>query len=237
MAKAFNRKHEVVALMAGTMADALNPGPERRVMRLRKEATPRVFLADNSRLKADAYKQREQVDAICASHDLKAEWPSEHFLFPTGLTFSDRTNIGPPINDPAPGRVLHNAWRLMTDYDAIVAEVTPFRGAHLNPVIAFEIGVAVVLDIPVFAWTTEVWPASPSGRHLEASRFKTLDDRIWCGDRAAPDGNWRDEEGYLVEDLGTVESALIAGNFKSLSPSRAEAICRCAEFLKRERAG
>ena len=112
----------------------------------------------------------------------------------------------------------------------MIAEVTPFRGPHVGALVAFEIGVAVAAGIPVFAYTASQWRRMPG----QPPNFQLLDDRIWCGDRVAQDGNWRSEEdGTLVENYDLVDHAQIAGNFASLSDSREAAIFRCAEYLKK----
>ena len=146
-----------------------------------------------------------------------------------------RKQVDLPIEDRRLGKSLSRAWRKIGGCAALVAETTPFRGEHLNPVIAFEIGVAVVHDIPVFAWTAATRPASPFAPP-NLMKPRRLIDRIWCGDEIQPDGYWRDESGILVENFDMVEYAQIAGNFISVSTSKADAIRDCAEFLggKRE---
>jgi nucleoside 2-deoxyribosyltransferase len=222
-------------LVAGALAD----GFERRLSgeppaanERAPAAKPKVYIADNSRLRPNADVERNEVEAICARYGLTAEWPSEHFLFPTGLTIADRTAAGIPINDMLPARVLHKSWRLLGDCDAIIADVSPFRGVHLNPVIAFEIGVAVVHEIPVFAWTTATCPAffgAPPG----TTRFLQLDDRVGTDPEVSPDGNWRDEDGNLVENFYMVECAQIAGNFTELLTSRANALAGASIYFER----
>lgn len=173
-------------------------------------------------MRPHAHEHRAETEGFCLNYRLVAEWPSEHFLFPTGLTIAQRLEAGLPIDDPAPGRVLHKSWRLIGDCQAVVAEVTAFRGGHMSPLIAFEIGVAVVHAIPVFAWTADV----------ADKQFIDLFERFMCiNDDVSPDGNWRDEDGDLVENFGMVEFAAIAGNFVSLSASLEDAIARCAEHL------
>jgi len=188
---------------------------------------PKIYFADNSRLRPNANDHRAETEGFCLNYGLAAEWPSEHFLFPTGLTIAERLEAGLPIDDPAPGRVLHKSWRLIGDCQAVVAEISAFRGVHMNPLVAFEIGVAVVHAIPVFAWTTDVFPG---GRLMDqfARLVAVADD-----DDVSPDGNYRDDEDNLIENFGMVEFAAIAGNFVSLSSSLADAIGRCAEYFWR----
>jgi nucleoside 2-deoxyribosyltransferase len=222
--KSFDR---TLAFLAGRLADAIRPGDKEQPAAPAKTG-PVIYLADNSRLQPDAHKQRDQVEALCRRYGMRVAWPSEHAFFPSNIPLGLRVEVGPPIDDLAPGRVLHKAWRLIGGCHALIAEITPFRGPHMNPVVAFEIGVAVVHEIPVFAWTTALWPSLP-GR---GPRFKLLDDRIWCGHTVAPDGNWRaEDDGLVVENFEMVEPAAIAGNFASLSDSREAAIRAAAQFF------
>jgi nucleoside 2-deoxyribosyltransferase len=233
MSKSFNPALSVVAaaFASGVRSNNAKPGAPNPTAARR----PIVFLADNSRLVPNAKAERQQADAVCRSFGLAPEWPSEHALFPDGLTMKQREQVGLPTEDQTLGKLLGRAWRKIGACDALIAETTPFRGDHLNPVIAFEIGVAAVQDIPVFAWTAATRPASPfAPPNLKKPR--RLIDRIWCGDEIQPDGYWRDESGILVENFEMVEYAQIAANFISVSTSKSDAIRDCAEFLggKRE---
>lgn len=185
---------------------------------------PKIYFADNSRLRSDAYEHRAYMEGFCLSHGLVAEWPSEHFLFPTGLTIAQRLEVGLPIDDPAPALALPESWRLIGDCQAIVAEVTAFRSAHMNALVAYEIGVAVVHAIPVFAWTKDI----EGGCFMDQfARLVAIAD----DDDVSPDGNYRDDDGNLIENFGMVEFAAIAGNFVSLSRSLEDAIGECAKRL------
>jgi nucleoside 2-deoxyribosyltransferase len=229
--RSFNR---MLAVIAGTMAEAIRPTSDApRAKSPPAPAKRKVYLADNSRLRPDADRERDRAEAICVRYDFVAEWPSEHFLLPAGLTVAKRAAVGLPLDgDQEPGRALRKAWTKIGECDAIVAEVTPFRSVHLNPVVAFEIGVAVVLEIPVFAWTSSVYPAF-FGAPPDRVRPRTLDDRIDCGEEVGPDGFWRDKQGNLVENFGMVECAAIAGNFVSVATSRSDSIRSCAEYLNK----
>jgi nucleoside 2-deoxyribosyltransferase len=233
MSKSFNPALSLVAaaFARGVRSNNAEPGASNPTAARR----PIVFLADNSRLVPNAQAERQQADEICRSFGLAPEWPSEHALLPAGLTMKQREQVGLPTEDRALGKLLGRAWWKIGECDALIAETTPFRGEHLNPVIAFEIGVAVVHDIPVFAWTAAIRPASPfAPPNLKKPR--KLIDRIWCGEEIQPDGHWRDESGTLVENFDMVDYAQIAGNFISVSTSKSDAIRDCAEFLggKRE---
>jgi nucleoside 2-deoxyribosyltransferase len=222
----------VLGMVAGRLAKAMDP--TRAAVRNQKTTPSRIiYFADNMRYSpgADAEKWREIVRSTCARYDLDAAWPSEHFLFPNikmlgrvrkkwephrvsdALAKSPFVNIPPSI--------------------AVVAEITPFRGPHLNPAIAFEMGIAATLDLPIFAWTSATYPAYPGAK--TRLRPQLLQDRIWCGDEADVDGHWYDMRFGcdLVENFDLVETAVIAGNIVTLSTSVEQAIASCAEHFKR----
>jgi nucleoside 2-deoxyribosyltransferase len=202
------------AFVAEVLADTQKEPPVSR---------PKIYVADNSRFRPDAHEQRAFVEGFCSTYGVAPEWPSEHFLFPTGLTLSDRIEVGPPIDDPAACRGLAKSWRLIGNCEAIIADVSAFRGAHMNPLIAFEIGIAVVHAVPVFAWTADV---VAGGAFLDLmQRFGGPEEGI------SPDGNWRDCDGNLIENFGLVEFAAIAGNFVSLFRSLEDAIAAAAHRL------
>lgn len=201
-----------LALVAGTLAEAIRPGPRE------------VYIADNSRLwpDADSRKYRAEVLKLCKPHGLECVWPSEHYLFPDLLPPSER-------DDAKVGRLLPRAPLMnISGVSAIVADVSPFRGPSLNPVIAFEIGIAVTLGVPVFAWTE----ATQRNCAQRQTAFRPIIDRIPNDvTEEGPGGLWYDSQGFKVEDFGLVESAVIAGSLTSLSRSPEEAFAACFDHF------
>lgn len=215
-----NKISPALAAIAQGLAEGFRPGPKRPAAETPKR--PKLYFADNSRQQPNAHKHRALIEAHCTHNGVVAEWPAEHDLFPTSLTTEQRKNGGPPIDDPAPGRVLHKAWYRIGHCDAVVAETTPFRGVHMNPLVAFEVGIAVVHSVPVFAWTKD----------FDRRGLNSMMDRLWPS--RAPDGNWRDlvdDCGDLIENFGMNQFAQIAGNFVSLSPSLYHAIAEAKQYL------
>ena len=156
-------------LVAGKLAEAIRPrNGDEAAPAPPAPALPKIFFADNSRLRPDNEDIRSLVELRCARHRVAAEWPSEHFLFPTGLTLGERKREGIPLIDRRTERAMPKAWRKLAACDAVVAEITPFRGPHMNPVVAFEIGIAVVHGIPIFAWSEATYRvrSAPSPHRL-----------------------------------------------------------------------
>jgi nucleoside 2-deoxyribosyltransferase len=223
----------VLAFVASTLARAIHPDTADAP---REKPAPRkaLYFADNMRYSPgdDAEQWRGIVNAACARYGFETEWPSEHFLFPDlKLLRSVRGKYDP---DAVREALVKCPFVKIPPSIAVVAEITPFRGPHLNPVVAFEMGIAATLDLPIFAWTTATYPAYPGAK--VALRPQLLQDRIWCGDEADVDGHWYDMRFgcELVENFDLVETAVIAGNFVTLSTSVEQAIASCAEYLGRE---
>ncbi len=196
-----------------------------------------IYLADNSRLlpSPQAQEDREHVEALCKKLRLDCSWPSEHFLFPDLLPLGETIDFEkvPTLLAKAPFVKIYAAH-------AVIAEFTPFRGPHLNPQIAFELGIACAIGLPIFAWTYATYPACPAfGSEMVFSRCRRarlLDDRIHSGEKAGYGDHWFDEqEGMLVEQFGLVECAAIAGNVQSLSLSIEAAIEACAQYFRSRR--
>jgi nucleoside 2-deoxyribosyltransferase len=95
---------------------------------------------------------------------------------------------------PPDWRRIHAACELhMRGCDALVANLTPFRGAGADPGTAFELGYMRALGRPVFGYTH-----APGDYRL----------RVEAGRDGAA---WRDAEGLEVEDFGLAENLMLEG--------------------------
>ncbi len=84
--------------------------------------------------------------------------------------------------------------------DAVIANLTPWRGAGCDPATAFEAGFASALAKPVFAYLNV----------LDDDEADYC-DRVQATLGAMPDeaGVWRDADGCEVEDFGLPESLML----------------------------
>lgn len=98
--------------------------------------------------------------------------------------------------------------QLIDAADALVANISPFRGPNMDPGTAWEIGYAEAKGLPVFLWSEEP-------RLLE--------------ERTAGTGG-RDPDCWLIESFGLAENLMIAVNPNGVASSFEAALRRVAEL-------
>ncbi|GAB2447865.1 nucleoside 2-deoxyribosyltransferase [Conyzicola lurida] len=110
-----------------------------------------------------------------------------------------------PVDFP-PQPTMQDIYRLNVDRllrsDAVVADLTPFRGPSADPGTVWEIGFAVALGKPVFGYTED----------LREYREKV-----------APDG-------LRVEDHGAVDNLMIAASVESVVAGQDDAMAAVAKW-------
>ncbi|MDB5412166.1 MAG: putative Nucleoside 2-deoxyribosyltransferase [Rubritepida sp.] len=137
-------------------------------------AGPEVFLPDP--LAVGAAKK-----AICVRYGLTGVFPLDTpALMPSG---------------PPDWRRIHAANEMhIQSCDALVANLTPFRGTAADSGTVFELGYMRGLGRPVFGYTHA--PADYRARVADARRLGEI---------------WRDGEGLEVEDFGLAENLMLEG--------------------------
>jgi nucleoside 2-deoxyribosyltransferase len=150
---------------------------------------PRVYLAGPDVFLPDPIAWIERKKAICAGFRL------------TGVS---------PL-DPLPGEPVEWAsvpeWRRIAlrneahirTCDAVIANLTPFRGPSADAGTVFEVGFARGLGLKVFAYATVTAP------------FLDRTLRYVGGGTQAPDGSWWDPDGLMVESFGLFDNLMIEG--------------------------
>ena len=149
---------------------------------------PRVYLAGPDVFLPAPVAWLERKKAICARHGLAGISPFDALADPPSAwaMLAEWQTIG-----------LRNEAHIAAA-DAVIANLTPFRGPSADVGTVFEIGFMRALGRPVFGYATTARPFTE----------RTLD---WMGASAGPEnGPERDAEGLLVERFGLFDNLMIA---------------------------
>jgi nucleoside 2-deoxyribosyltransferase len=161
-----------------------------------------VYLAGPEVFFPDVAEVAERLKALCAAHGLMGLFPTDAER-PTeaGVTLARAIYLGNVA--------------LIDRSDAVVADISPFRGAGMDPGTAWEIGYAIARNLPVFAYSH---------------------DRRAYAERVGPTGHGPrgpvDADGLLVEDFGLVENLMITESVAAVDANAEAAIARCAAALR-----
>lgn len=151
-------------------------------------AGPEVFLADRGAA-VGAEKRR-----ICAAHGLTGVVPVEEG--------------GPPgaegADDPAWFGLYRGNEDLIRGCDALIANLTPFRGPSADPGTVFELGFMRGLGRPVLGYANTA--GRFGGRTLAA---------LGPAAKRRPDGVWEDAEGMAVEDFDLHDNLMLEGGIRA----------------------
>ena len=146
----------------------------------------RVYLAGPDVFCPAPLVRAASLKVVCARHGLAGVSP-----------------LDPLDDEPAPWRALPEARRIalrneahIRGCDALIANLTPFRGPSADAGTVFEIGFMRALGRPVFGWSNV------------AADFLTR-TRAFVGVAVAAEGGWRDGEGMLLEAFGTQDNLMI----------------------------
>lgn len=134
----------------------------------------KVYLAGPDIFMPDPVARGETLKAMCARRGLVG-------LFPMDNEISGDADVA--------GAIRAANLDSIRACDAVVANMTPFRGPSMDPGTAYEMGVASALGKPVVGYTTDPRPYM---------------DRVAAmpGTEIGPDGRLCDGEGMSVEDFG-----------------------------------
>lgn len=151
-------------------------------------AGPEVFLADRGA--AVGAEKR----AICAAHRLSGVLPVEEGG-PSGVGC---------VNDPVWFGLYRGNEDLIRGCDALIANLTPFRGPSADPGTVFELGFMRGLGRPVLGYANTV--GRFGGRTLAA---------LGPAAKRRPDGVWEDAEGMAVEDFDLHDNLMLEGGIRA----------------------
>lgn len=150
----------------------------------------RVYLAGPDVFLPDPQARGAALKAICAAHGLVGVFP-----------------LDPLRGEPAEWRALP-PWRQIAlrneahirASDALIANLTPFRGPSADPGTVFELGFMRALGRPVFGWSRDPRPF--------AQRTLAF---LGAAGPAGSDPCWRDRDGQALEWFGCTDNLMIDG--------------------------
>lgn len=143
----------------------------------------RVYLAGPEVFLPDALEIGARKTAMCGHHGLVGLFPLDQSLDLAGLAPSQQARAIALANEG-----------LMRTADAIIANLTPFRGVSMDSGTAFEVGFMRALGKPVFGYT-----ASGEVYRTRCERFRAT----------APPWQDGDRERYQIEDFALAENLMI----------------------------
>lgn len=191
---------------------------------------PAVYFVGPAMYASNVDEERARVEAMCEGEGIDCLWPSERYLFQ-----HDDPRAGGQVGIAA--MIFNAAQDNIREATAIVADISPFRGPHMDPETAFQIGMAFTLWKPVFAWTRTTAGAANTAGNLptvfdRGAPLGELAARIPAGDGLAAASHWRDELGYLIENLGLTDSAGIVCAIEPISPTLDEAFACAVDLIR-----
>jgi nucleoside 2-deoxyribosyltransferase len=158
---------------------------------------PKIYLAGPTVFHRDALALGARLKALCADKGLEGLYPLD----------------GPPLSDPHAIYVANVAK--IVEADALIADLSLFRGPHADDGTAFELGYAAALGKPIFAYATTVG---------------SMVDRIDSSE-VLEDGRRMDAEGWQIEDFDLPHNLMLACSVECIATSPEDAIALAATRL------
>ena len=103
---------------------------------------PRIYLAGPTVFMPDARARGEVLRSVCGEHGCEG-------LFPLDADMGET---------PDARRIMRECLVMLERAQALVADLSPFRGPHVDDGTAFELGFAPARGIPIFGYADELRP-------------------------------------------------------------------------------
>lgn len=175
------------------------------------ERRRRVYLAGPTVFLPDARAAGRLLVEACRARGLEGLFPLDKEV---------------PAGEPAAmaAAIYRANVRMIDRADAVLADISPFRGAGMDPGTAFEIGYATAQKKPVVCYSQDP---------------RTYIDRVRGQDPGARQdeaGRWHDGQGLDIESFGLVENLMIAVAARAILGSFEEALSAMADLLEAKQA-
>lgn len=148
--------------------------------------TPTIYLAGPEVFLENASRVLEEKRQICARLGLKGLAPVDNEALDSSMSDREKASA-----------IYRGNIEVMKQADAIIANITPFRGPHMDPGTAFEVGFFAALGKPIICYTQ-------TSDELVERVVDWSDHQITQGEDGV-----RDKNGHLIEDFGLSENLMI----------------------------
>lgn len=162
----------------------------------------KIYLAGFDVFRPDAIEHGAYLKTLCSAHGLEGLYPFDNAV-PDGLT-----------PEATARQICSMNIALIQRSDAVLANLNVFRGLEPDSGTAFEVGMAIALNKPVWAYFEPV----NSLREL-----------------VPHDRNGYDGDGYLVEDFGLPRNLMLACTWAGTSATVESAIEALARYMASNR--
>lgn len=159
---------------------------------------PLVYLAGFDVFRADAIDHGRRLKALCDQHGLEGLYPFDNDV-PQGLTPEEAAAVICKAN-----------IAMIKRCDGVLANLNAFRGAEPDSGTAFEVGMAVALGKPVWAYFEADGSLREQIEH-DAAGF--------------------DAQGFQVEDFGLPRNLMLACTWAGSSETAEQAVEGLAAYL------
>lgn len=134
---------------------------------------------------------------------------------------SDLKFVREDISPQEKAQQIFFANRMLIDHcDAVLANVSPFRGPSCDPGTSWEIGYADAKGVPVFAYSYGMDPIPDHTYKNRCDAMEAVGIRI------------RTAEYPVVEDFGLPDNLMIACSVKSISENALQAVIALSKYFK-----
>ncbi|WP_122663706.1 nucleoside 2-deoxyribosyltransferase [Pseudomonas viridiflava] len=162
---------------------------------------PRIYLAGFDVFRADAIEHGQYLKALCTAHSLEGLYPFDNEV-PPGLSAQETAQLICSMN-----------IAMIQRSTAVLANLNVFRGFEPDSGTAFEVGMAVALNKPVWVY---------------------FDPVASLRDLVPHDANGHDEQGYEVEDFGLPRNLMLACTWAGSSSTVELAVEALSLYLARQ---
>ncbi len=178
----------------------------------------RVYLAGPGVFRLDAIAYGRNLVALAEKHGLTGLYPMDNAIDPDFAMGYKPEVIA--------GTIRRANVRMIEQCDAVLADITPFRGASLDAGTAYEIGYAHALKKPVIGYVTDsTAPMEYKDRVLmDGPRKKTIND---AGENVLVAA-----DGMSVEDFGLCDNLMITTHLEGLYMSAEKAMAAISAMLR-----